>query len=71
MTKLNKPVRREVQSMRFGPLIVTLTAVGVELREKGRRKSFLLPYGVAYQNAVTVAVIDERRERRRTRGRSR
>ena len=39
-TRLTKPVRREVDTRRDGPLIITLTPEGVVIREKGRRLSY-------------------------------
>lgn len=68
MTKLTKNVRREVLSGRYGPMIVTLTPLTIEIREKGRRKSFALPYGVAYQQAVALEVTERKRPARVKRG---
>jgi hypothetical protein len=46
MTKLTRNIRREVTPASWsGALIVTLTPFTIELREKGRRTSFSLPYG--------------------------
>jgi hypothetical protein len=67
MTKLTRPVRREVVSGRYGPMIVTLTPLTIEIREKGRRTSFSLPYGCAYQHAVMLTVTDKKARRRQLR----
>jgi hypothetical protein len=63
MTHVEKKmwVRREVRTVRGAALIVTLAAEGIYLREKGRRTAFLLPYGVAYQRAASMADDAERR----------
>lgn len=72
-TKLGRPVSREVRSheLKAPPLIVTLNAVGLELRVKGTRTRFLLPYELAYLRAAQL-VADQRirtkRSRRTTRG---
>lgn len=66
MTKLGRPVRREVESRTYGPLIIALTAEGLYLREKGRRTSYLMPYGLAYQISVEAEVRARKRQRRRT-----
>lgn len=70
MTRLTRPVRREVATLRGMPLVVTLTELGLELREKRRRTSYLLPYGTAYFRAVDLAVQERLREcaARRKRG---
>ena len=54
-TKLTRPVRREVLTLRGSELIVTLTDVGLELREKRRRTAYLLPYGAAFMRAAELA----------------
>lgn len=51
-------------------LIVTLTAAGIELRQKRHRTAYLLPYPVALYKAAGIAADAARRERnkgRRTR----
>jgi hypothetical protein len=49
-------VTRECAALRSGrPLMVKLTPEGIYLREKGRRTSYLLPYGVGYMRAVWLA----------------
>lgn len=62
-TPLTKPLRREVASLHHGALIVTLAPEGVYFREKRRRTSYLLPYGVGFQRAVQLIVDQQRRER--------
>lgn len=72
MTRLTKPVRREVAAevqRRPTALVVTLTAAGVEFREKGRRTAYLLPYGVGYLKAAGMAADAIRRERKANRAR--
>jgi hypothetical protein len=60
-TPLSRPVTRRVVTVRMEPLNVTLTAAGIEFREPRRRKGFLLPYGVAFLEAVQRHVDAERR----------
>jgi hypothetical protein len=68
MTVLSKPVTREVPAcIRGVPLIVTLTPDGVSFREKRRRTAFLLPYGVAFIEAVEREVQRRRREKKAAR----
>jgi hypothetical protein len=55
----SRAVRRIVRDESVRPpreLIVTLTPTGLDLREKGRRKSFLLPYSHAYAQAVKLGL---------------
>jgi len=54
MTKLSKPVSREVTGLDGKPMIATLTAEGLLLREKGKRKAFLMPYDYAYARAAML-----------------
>lgn len=54
-------VRREVATQRGQALIVTLTPEGIVIREKRRRRGFLLPYGAALQRAALLAAEAERR----------
>ena len=63
MTNLTKTVRRKIQTARGEPLVIALAPEGIWLREPRRRKAFLLPYGPAFQRAVTLAVDAERREK--------
>ena len=67
MTKLTKPVAREVNCA--GPngasLIVTLTPLGITFREKRRRAELLLPYGYAYIRAAMLVADEVRAQRRR------
>jgi hypothetical protein len=71
MTKLTRPLRREVSSLHHGPLIVLLTEEGLYLRQKGRRMKYLLPYGRAYQNAASLEADRQRAERKAKRKRKR
>lgn len=59
----SRPVRREVRTARGAALIVELGPHGITLREKRRRTSFLLPYGVAFQRAAALAAEAARAER--------
>jgi hypothetical protein len=62
-----RPAPRRVLTVSRAALVVTLVPEGIRIREHGRRKTFLLPYGVAYQHAVMLAV-PPRRARRVRRG---
>lgn len=68
-TRINptRTLRREVPSLHHGPLILTITEEGIYYREKRRRTAFLLPHGVAFQNAVSLHVRRERAEKNATR----
>lgn len=61
MVDLSKPVRRKVTTARHQPLVVALTPEGIWLREPRRRTAYLMPYGVAFQQAVRMHVEAERR----------
>lgn len=50
-----KKVAREVHAALHGALVVTMTAEGLYLREKGRRTAFLLSWGSAYLIAGKAA----------------
>jgi hypothetical protein len=63
MTELTRVVRRKVASVRGQPLVVALAPEGIWIREPRRRTAYLLPYGVAFQRAVTMAVEATRREK--------
>jgi hypothetical protein len=65
MTKLHKPVTREVVRANETPLVVTLTADGLQLREKGRRTRYLLPYGYAFVRAASLEADRRRRDKQR------
>jgi hypothetical protein len=56
MTELTRNVTRKVTTLRGETLVVTLTPEGLLLREPRRRSGFLLPYGTAFLQAVTLAV---------------
>lgn len=57
-----------VPSLHHGLLIVRVAEEGVWYRQKGRRKSFLLPHGVAFQRAIALHVAREREVKRSNRG---
>ena len=61
MTDLTKTVRRKVQTTRGQPIVVALTPEGIWLREPRRRTAYLMPYGVAFQQAVRMHIDAERR----------
>jgi len=63
VTDLTRPVVRKVTTLRGESLVVTLTPEGLLLREPRRRSGFLLPYGVAFMQAVRIQVEAERREK--------
>lgn len=70
-TRLTKEVRREIETPRHGPLVVSLAPEGIRFREKGRRKSYLLGHGFAYQMAVKMQINAESAERRARKGKGR
>ncbi len=71
-TPLTKPIARETGRLvrtptGVRPMIATLTAEGLELRAKGTRTRYLLPYGSAWIRAAQLAAaqqVAERKERR-------
>jgi len=68
MTRLTRPVKRETPTSVFDggrrlAVCCTLAPEGLWLRQKGRRRGWLLPYDAAYAQAVKLAVAQERRER--------
>ena len=58
-----KTIKRQVSTRYYGELVIRLAPEGVYLREKGRRTSYLLPYGVAYQRAAAIEGERQARER--------
>jgi hypothetical protein len=62
-TPLTRPVRRKVSTLRGDDLVVALEPFGLVFREPRRRRAFVLPYGVAFQRAVELAVRADRAER--------
>lgn len=54
-----------------GELIVSIGREGIQFRQAGRNKTFLLGHGYAFQTAVNLHVEAERAERRRRKGRGR
>lgn len=61
MTDLTRPVVRKVTTLRGETLVVSLTPEGLLLREPRRRSGFLMPYGVAFQQAVRMHLEADRR----------
>lgn len=62
-----RPVTRKVTTAHGKALIITLTPDGISVREPRRRKSFLLPYGVAFLQAIRIDVAAQPRRRTRVR----
>jgi hypothetical protein len=57
MTLINpeRKVRRETSTLHRGrPIVVELDVFGLTLRQKGKRKSFLLPYDAALDLAMKL-----------------
>ena len=55
MTDLTRPVRRKVMTAKgHQPLVVVLAPEGIWLREPRRRVAYLMPYGVAHQQAIRM-----------------
>jgi len=67
MTDLTRPVVRKVTTLRGETLVVALTPEGLLLREPRRRSGFLMPYGVAFQQAVRMHLEADRRANHRHR----
>jgi len=63
VTNLTRPVSRKVATHHGLALVVTLTPEGLVIREPRRRSGFVLPYGVAYMQAIRLHVEAERREK--------
>ena len=59
---------RTVTTVHGTTLVLTLTPEGLAFREPRRRTTFTLPYGVAFQQAVALAVAEPHRPRRTRRG---
>lgn len=70
MTKLVKPVRREVRIV-AADVVVTLAPEGILFRLKGKRTTYTLPFGYAYLRAAKLAgdklAADRKAARRRAR----
>lgn len=73
MTPILHSVVRETGTLvrdqgRTRPLVVEIQQHGMLLRLKGHRRRYLLPYGVAWDRAVKLAVEQDRRERKTAKG---
>lgn len=74
MTRLErgKTVRREVSDPRRGELVITLTDVGILVRQKGKRTTYgPIGYGLVMlqgEKAMAETVRREKLERRKLRG---
>ena len=65
MTRATKPVRRETDATyRRRPLMVTMTARYLELREKGRRDTLLVDYATIYELALKLRWRKEQAEKK-------
>ena len=64
MTELNRPVKRKVRTARLQPLVVALAPEGIWIREPRRRTAYLMPYGVAFQQAVRMQIEADRRAKK-------
>lgn len=62
---LTRSTEYRVRTVRGEAVVVALTPEGIRLREPGRRTTYLLPYGVAFQRAVALAVPATRPRRAR------
>lgn len=60
-----------VPSLKHGLLVVRVAEEGIWYRQHGRRKTFLLPHGVAFQRAVDLHVARERADRKTSRKKKR
>lgn len=69
MIDLNRPVRRRVRTHTGAPLVVTLAPEGLYVRQAGKRTTYLLPYGVAFVQAVERDVARRREMKAATRRR--
>ena len=67
MTNLTKVVRRRVETVKHEPLVVALAPEGIWLREPRRRVAYLMPYGVAFQQAAAMYVDAEKRRKKAAR----
>lgn len=69
MTKLERPVTRVVSTSR-GELVVRMTADGIEIRERNRRKTYpLLSWTRLHVQAAELAAAEHRKPRGRSRTR--
>ena len=69
MTQLHRPMIREVSvtvrdAGRVRPLVVGLTDYGFELRQKGSRQRYFLPYALAWLRAAELAAAARREARK-------
>lgn len=67
MIELKKPVVRKVTTHTGTPLVVTLTAHGIEFREPRRRHSVLVPYGPVWMMGEKAHAEAVRREKKAAR----
>lgn len=67
-TPLRRPVARIVSTRRDGSLVVTLTELGLMIREKGRRTTYgPLPYGKLLLAGARDYIEQKKREKREAR----
>ena len=61
-TRLSKPVVRVVPTRRDGDLVITLTAEGIMVREKGRRTTYgPISYGKVLLDGARMHVAEQKR----------
>lgn len=61
MTHLTKPVRRETYAPKWGNLMVTMTAAGIEIREKGKRTTYgPVSWGTIMQKGAELKAAETR-----------
>lgn len=67
MKRITRKLEREVETLSGTKLVVTLAPdlLGFQLREKGRRKRYLLPFGAAYVEAIERERAARKGKRRR------
>lgn len=59
----DRKLKRAVNTLRGEPIVVELEPHGIRLREKGRKTSYLLPYGRALLYAADLHARELRREK--------
>lgn len=59
----DRKLARAVRTLRGEPLVVELEVLGIRLREKGRKISYLLPYGHALLRAAELHAREVKREK--------
>lgn len=65
--KTKTTTRRMAATLYHGLVVLTIAEEGIYYRQKGRRKSYLLPHGVGFQYAVQLQVRREQAEKKKAR----